>query len=97
MLEGGDVCATESPCRLGHPCAFCQGVVGPGGAAGLGTEGRWVCHAALWELDPRGKRDNLGSCMGMAPSIFEEPCEEALAETSPSEALETRMTQTGDI
>lgn len=66
-------------------------------AAGVGMEGRWVWHAAPWELDPRGQRGILGSCVGMAPSIFGEPCEEALAEASPSEALETQTAQTGGI
>lgn len=61
-------------------------------AAEIGMEDKWVCHTALGKLDPHGKQDTH-SHMGIAPSIFREPCEEALAEESSSKALETQDTK----
>lgn len=93
VLEGGDVCATESPGCLGHPCALNRELWGwevpP--ATGVVMEGRWVCLAAPWELDP------LGSRVGMAPSVLGGPCKAGLPEASPSEPLETQTTQAGGI
>lgn len=42
VLEGGDVCAKESPGCLGHPRAFCQGVVEPGGGSATLPCGSWT-------------------------------------------------------